>query len=1629
MARDDESTQQFDIEALRRAQKEASGAPPSASVPARSTSTSAPIAAEDADDPFGDEHTAVDALPYQPTTTSITNDPYQPAMASITRADRPAPPPRSELPPVSDAYDALQSGSYQPAMPSITRTLDRPSPVSAPLPAFDLPSDDPPPSEPLPSFAADEGDANPDPFPSLEIPPSRPGVARDVDDSREETLMVSQEELARLAGTTSEPPPPTAGPSDLPPTATRLNVLELPVLGENAKTDATPAVEMPSDRHPADDADDTRLGRLDVDEVRAAFAAAEAAETPEVPRALDTVRPPSKTEHDDGGHDVSFSSIHDIVTDAEVLDDAEELDEEDLLSDDDEDDDGETAFIRASDPGVEILADVAASRPAPVPATGVPFTAARPSARPPGVAYTPPPDARRGTTPAHLAFADPDEAQLARELAWDALLELYRLRLVDAETPSAKALLFHKIASIHEHALGKPEEAFGPLVQAFDERPMDDDVVASLERVAKGLGRLQELAEHARKALRTTNDHEVRVALLGHLVYWYERLLSRSNDASPFAGELERLDKSHPIVLRRAAQLAAAQGDVKAQREHLFRALERAGRDDEKASLHLQLANSFAGMPEAQKHYEAALSYDPTSIVALQAIERLGREGEKYPQLEWALEQQAASAPTDSERVRALLELAQLHERKFLRRDSAAELFEKVLELEPSQPSALEGLERCYHALRDWARLARVLRMRAAQSYDKQTRAQLLERAAEAYEAKLGDFASAVEVHIDLLAIDAKHKRALTDLARLYEKLGDWPNMATYKARLAEAAPTPKQASVLFAQLAEFLSAPERDPIAARLHYERAVSADPTNLGAWEALQRLAEAAGDERRASQCIEQRAQHAPGPRQRAAALVELGAMQRRLGNERAARQAFESAIDADPANEAAAREVLEPWTREERWAEAAPLCELLVNAAIRDRDSEAHFTRLRLATRIHAALADADRAMAAALAAIDLRPEDPSAQADLVAVASQCRDKKALVAKAKPWLVRIAETDATLPADVLQRVGQLHRDDGDLDAAAVMFERARKLAPDDAALQKELAEVYLALGDFPRACKLKVDLARNATSEDAKFQQLVDAGEIWARQARELPQAALVFEEARQLKPLDHWLLHTLMWVYGELEDWDKLSNVLEGITRIQESPDRRIKSLYAMAQVVRDKVKDSLRAAELFDELLDMDRKRLDVFEELVRTRTEVKDWDGLERSYRKMIARVKDDGDRALGFALFHQLGLIYRDRIGDVERAYEALDAAARLRPEDQGVRKILTELLVVTDNVDNAVVRTRQAIDRNPHDPELYAELYELFLRLRAFDKAWCAVNVLSSMRELTEDERTFLLDYPPCELSQVPGQVVEQAWQSHIFHPDLDRTLTTLFATMTPAVARMRHAQQTQLVNAIGRPFTPAHSLFYEPVRAAFGNGAEILGLRPPELLLGDPGSLVPFAPALSPFGAVYVSPPAVEARADGILYLVGKRLAELRPELTARAFFPSVSDLTSLLSAAVRVSRQEAAKDPQAAQLDASLLAVMTPEERDALRGVVLRAQMEGSRVDVRRWFQAADLSSMRAALLLSGDVEPARRMILGEPLSPADLTPREKLGELYKFAVSDTYADLRGAIGVAIPTDDESGEEG
>jgi hypothetical protein len=93
--------------------------------------------------------------------------------------------------------------------------------------------------------------------------------------------------------------------------------------------------------------------------------------------------------------------------------------------------------------------------------------------------------------------------------------------------------------------------------------------------------------------------------------------------------------------------------------------------------------------------------------------------------------------------------------------------------------------------------------------------------------------------------------------------------------------------------------------------------------------------------------------------------------------------------------------------------------------------------------------------------------------------------------------------------------------------------------------------------------------------------------------------------------------------------------------------------------------------------------------------------------------------------------------------------------------------------------------------------------------------------------------------------------------------------------------------------------------------------------------------------------------------------------------------------------------------------------MQPIQLENLRSVVKRWIDEGAKANLKRWNQAVELTACRAGLVVSGDLDIAKKIIGAEPQLPGDLSPAEKMKELLLFSVSEHYSAIRKALGIAV----------
>src|SRR5262249_4933978 len=155
------------------------------------------------------------------------------------------------------------------------------------------------------------------------------------------------------------------------------------------------------------------------------------------------------------------------------------------------------------------------------------------------------------------------------------------------------------------------------------------------------------------------------------------------------------------------------------------------------------------------------------------------------------------------------------------------------------------------------------------------------------------------------------------------------------------------------------------------------------------------------------------------------------------------------------------------------------------------------------------------------------------------------------------------------------------------------------------------------------------------------------------------------------------LHKLLQLYTQTAQWERTIETVDRIADLDERKEAKAKYANAVGAIMRDELKDAAGAVLRFEQALDLDPVGLlTAFEAINKILTQKKDWKGLERAFRKMLHRITGKGDRVLEFNLWHNLGVIYRDRLKALESAAEAFAMASKLQPENVQEHVILAEI-----------------------------------------------------------------------------------------------------------------------------------------------------------------------------------------------------------------------------------------------------------------------------------------------------------------------------------------------------------------
>lgn len=1196
-----------------------------------------------------------------------------------------------------------------------------------------------------------------------------------------------------------------------------------------------------------------------------------------------------------------------------------------------------------------------------------------------------------------------------------------------AEDRAIKIALCLRCAKWYGHELGHPEYAVPYYQQILSLDPSNYAAMQSQADLYRHLGQWQKLAQTLGRMSEVVRGGKERAAVFAQMGELCEEHLKMPEQAPAYYRQAVEADATNLAALTNLERIYKGEGDWPALLEILKLKVAALSEPDAMLEARLSVADVYEHRLErpddAIAEYQQILVTHPAELRALKGLERLYLLREAWPDLFTVLERQYDLVSTDKERVSVLSRLAGMLEQEFLKHDRAAERLEQVLGIDPSNENALRGLERLYRHLRKWDALIDTYERHVAATPDRAVKVECYAAIGDVYTVERDDPDRAVDAYLNILAIDENNLGAISALTRLYERRGDHSQALDMMGQLARLTSEPQQVVDLRFRMGRILDEHLADRRGAIDNYRSALDADPGHLPSLEAMRKIHLDEGDWLAAAKTLEQEAQYQQQPRRVAELLVELGRLyDERLDEHARAVQCFEAAYRQDADNEDAALPLAEEYVAKERWEDAYPLLDALVKRSGKRPTDEQH----RLAFMLGDVALRLEQHEAAIKALGKANQIDPQHLPTLLKLADAYYRAKDWEKAFKYYQMLLVQHRDALGrdeiTDVFYKLGVVKREQGDRRKAINMFDKALEEDAQHRPTLEAMVGIHESGGDWEQVIHYKKQIL-DIANRDERFGMLDVIGDLWHEKLKNAQKAIEAYAEASELEPNNHRLLHKLLMLYQQTKQWDEAIGIIQRVSDLDERASAKSKYAYTIAVILRDEVKDTNRAIDKFDEALDLDRTQLKAFEAINKILNTKKDWKQLERAFRKMIRRVRTQGepDADLEFNLWHNLGVIYRDRLKHYESAVTAFREAAALKPDLDQEHVILAELftLIGPDKLQDAINEHQWLLRRDPYRVDSYQALYRLYFDARAYDKAWCLAATLNFLKKADAEQQKFFADNRVAGPIRPQNRLNDERWLKDLAHPDQDLLLSKIFEQIWPAVLSLRVQSDKDAQLNKKHEHDPATSTV--TFARTFGFVANVLGLPTPRLFLRTDvqGGLVhmPVWPLASLSGATLLS----GFQPGDLMFVAGKHLTDYRPEHYIRTMLKSNTELKVALLAGLRIAQLVPASEPAVEQTAAQLVTKMQPAQLDVLRSLGKRFVDAGARADVKRWLQAVELTACRAGFLVCNDLETAAKMVtqLGAQ-GPVDLPPKDKIKELVLFSVSEEYFRLREHLGIRIP---------
>jgi len=1180
-----------------------------------------------------------------------------------------------------------------------------------------------------------------------------------------------------------------------------------------------------------------------------------------------------------------------------------------------------------------------------------------------------------------------------------------------------------KIGAICEDHLGEPVQAVQAYRRILERHPEHLGAIHALQRAAETACRHSELVEALDMEVALCSE-PARCVAVAHRA------------ATIVAGQLGDRDAAL-ARFKQVLQIDPRYGPVLASLGRLYHQL---GRFEDVLGIHrrqleilpkgpgqVSLLHSMGALCEHQLrrdeeaivHYRRAISLDPTHGPSLRALSRQLRRRSDFKGLVGVLQSALLGTKNSAAIARAAFRLGEVYEVHLEELDRAVGAYQQAVSAEPGYRPAVDGLARVRARQQAWLQLVAELNAEAESNSERSLVIAALLRAGEIYVDRLGQPQRAIACYEAVRTQDSNNPAALLALEPLYARAGSWEQLVGVLAAQAASLQDPAARIAALEEQARLqLTRGVGDEAALRETLMSILEIEPAHRGALAGLERAATETNELSLLADIQARLAAVQRDPHVAAVHFVRLGSALE-ASDPQAAQTAYRSALEHCAESVSAirglrrtaeqcgdVRALIEAYHREASWTrDGVHAAELLARCA-QLRVEQLADTAAAIEDAIRALERSADHLEAARLL-IALLSESEQwqrliEQLSLAASSAQQRSRIAWLWREVARLYADRKQDLSAAISVLEQMREQHGDDVD-SAYAIGVLHARN---------RQWSEAVAAFG---RALQLKPE-------GPALVRLELERGRLLAERLDDTKAAAASLERVLVLEPRHPEALSLLLDVCVREERFGRARALGKALVEIATGPEEHAAALIEVARIEVESGQPRL-AAEALRMAVTLQGAMGPAAAEYKKLLGADEPWEHYAEALEQHLLKLKSGECEGELKPNYLALARIQYEVLTEVDASVRTLRKGLKACEGDVELQLELGERLSTAGRGAAAVTTLTKLVAREPIEGRAWRTMARTLHNDGRSLEAGVMCAALVVLAEATEIEKGLA-----GQKRLHPGWARPQSFDAEALltlsvAPDAteERRIVELLVAMSEATSKA-YAPDFDSYGVSSRDRLSERS--EHPLRALSDRLAKAFGVPAYELYVHGSSTsevvaelslpvsiMVPrFVLDLNPAQQVFMVARAFATVASGvhIVPTLGRRR-------TGLAFAAVMRQVVERYGAG-RYPEQELAKEHKR-------LAKAVPRRSRKLVQAAASLCLNEPMVDFERWANSVELSSARAAALITNDLPEVAELLSRSAATTASLKgatlvrSSALIADLMRFWASPAAFDVRRSAGI------------